>query len=64
MNHEFARPFLALPPERYAFRPFGSLADYFRFLEGLDIGLAPLLPSGYNRCRSDVKVLAIAAART
>jgi tetratricopeptide (TPR) repeat protein len=61
MTHEFARPFFRLPPERYHFTPFGTLPDYFRFLGTLDIGLAPLLPTEYNRCRSDVKLLEYAA---
>jgi uncharacterized protein (TIGR03032 family) len=61
MSHEFARPFVSLPPERYRFTPFGSLAEYLEFVRGLDIGLAPLLPSAYNRCRSDVKFLEYAS---
>jgi tetratricopeptide (TPR) repeat protein len=61
MNHEFAKPFIQLPAERYRYTPFGSLAEYLRFLRGLDIGLAPLLPTDYNRCRSDVKFLEYAS---
>jgi tetratricopeptide (TPR) repeat protein len=61
MTSEFAKPFIQLSPHRYHFTPFGSLADYLRFLRGLDIGLAPLLPTGYNRCRSDVKFLEYAS---
>jgi tetratricopeptide (TPR) repeat protein len=61
MTNEFAKPFLQLPPERYHFTPFGSLTDYLKFLRSLDIGLAPLLPTEYNRCRSDVKYLEYAA---
>jgi tetratricopeptide (TPR) repeat protein len=61
MTNEFAKPFFQLPPERYHFTPFGSLADYLRFLPSLDIGLAPLVPSEYNRCRSDVKFLEYAS---
>jgi tetratricopeptide (TPR) repeat protein len=61
MNHEFARPFLQLPAERYHFTKFGALAEYLRFLPRLDIGLAPLLPTDYNRGRSDVKFLEYAA---
>jgi tetratricopeptide (TPR) repeat protein len=61
MTDEAARPFLRLPPERYHFRPGGSLADYYHFLGRLDVGLAPLLPSDYNRGRSDVKFLEYAA---
>jgi tetratricopeptide (TPR) repeat protein len=61
MTNEFAQPFLRLPPERYHFTRFGSLASYFQFLHALDIGLAPLLPTEYNRCRSDVKFLEYAS---
>lgn len=61
MSHEAARPFVELPPERYVFTPFGTLADYLRFLRSVDIGLAPILPTDYNRCRSDVKFLEYAS---
>jgi tetratricopeptide (TPR) repeat protein len=61
MSGEAARPFVRLPPERYHFRPGGSLADYLHFLGRLDVGLAPLLPSDYNCGRSDVKFLEYAA---
>jgi tetratricopeptide (TPR) repeat protein len=61
MTNEFAQPFLRLPPERYHFMRFGSLADYLKFLGALDIGLAPLLPTEYNRGRSDVKFLEYAS---
>jgi tetratricopeptide (TPR) repeat protein len=61
MTNEYARPFFRLPPERYHFTPFGSLAAYLKFLPSLDVGLAPLLPSDYNRCRSDVKYLEYAS---
>ena len=42
-------------------KKFGSLDSYLKFLEGIDIGLAPLLPTGYNRGRSDVKFLEYAS---
>jgi predicted O-linked N-acetylglucosamine transferase (SPINDLY family) len=61
MTNELAHSFFQLPPERYHFTPFGSLADYLRFLRSVDIGLAPLLPTDYNRCRSDVKFLEYAS---
>jgi hypothetical protein len=53
--------FEAAPAERFRFRRAGSLAHYLQWLQGLDIGLAPLLPTDYNRCRSDVKFLEYAA---
>jgi tetratricopeptide (TPR) repeat protein len=53
--------FESAPAERFRFRRAGSLAQYLQWLQGLDIGLAPLLPTDYNRCRSDVKFLEYAA---
>jgi tetratricopeptide (TPR) repeat protein len=61
MTNEVAQPFFRLPPDRYRFAPFGSLETYLQFLRGVDIGIAPLLPTGYNRCRSDVKFLEYAS---
>jgi tetratricopeptide (TPR) repeat protein len=57
MNNELAKPFFDLPAERYHFTSFGTLEQYLEFLKSLDIGVAPLLPTGYNRGRSDVKFL-------
>ncbi|MCH8021844.1 glycosyltransferase, partial [candidate division KSB1 bacterium] len=39
----------------------GSLNDYLAFLSGLDAGIAPLLPTAFNACRSDVKFLEYAS---
>lgn len=61
MTNELARTFFDLPADRYRFTPFGSLEDYYRFLETLDIGIAPLLPTRYNQGRSDVKFLEYAS---
>ncbi|HEV8062515.1 MAG TPA: glycosyltransferase [Gemmataceae bacterium] len=61
MTNGFAKSFFQLPPARYHFTEFGSLAEYLRFLDRLDIGIAPLLPNDYNRCRSDVKFLEYAS---
>ena len=61
MTHELAHPFIALEPHRYHFTRFGTLEDYVRFLRSLDIGLAPLLRTGYNCGRSDVKFLEYAS---
>ena len=56
-----AEPFAALDGERFRFTMAGSLPQYLDWLEGLDIGLAPLLPTEFNRCRSDVKFLEYAS---
>ncbi len=56
-----AEPFAALDSARFRFVMAGSLPQYLSWLEGLDIGLAPLLPTDFNRCRSDVKFLEYAS---
>ena len=61
MTHELAHSFVPLEPHRYHFTRFGSLNDYVQFLRSLDIGLAPLIPTDYNRGRSDVKCLEYAS---
>jgi glycosyltransferase involved in cell wall biosynthesis len=53
--------FAAAPKDRFRFELAGSLDHYCRFLRTLDVGLAPLLPTDYNRCRSDVKFIEYAA---
>ena len=53
--------FEGVPPAQFQFRQAGSLAHYLQWLGSLDIGLAPLLPTAYNRCRSDVKFLEYAS---
>ena len=56
------RPLLApLPADRVTYTPWGSLASYYRFLEGLDIGIAPLAPTAFNRCLGDTRFIEYAA---
>ncbi len=49
--------FDALPSERKCRTPVGSIDDYYAFVAGLDIGIAPNRDAGFNRARSDVKFL-------
>jgi tetratricopeptide (TPR) repeat protein len=49
--------FAWVPRGQFAFTPGGDLDAYRAFVAGLDIGLGPLLPTEFNRCRSDVKFL-------
>ena len=58
---QFQTLFEQAHPGRFRFLAAGSLDHYFQWLAGLDIGLAPLLPSDYNDCRSDVKFLEYAS---
>jgi len=37
--------------------PTGTIDDYYRFLTGIDIGIAPLKDTLFNRSRSDIKFL-------
>lgn len=47
--------FQALPEHQRRWVPGGDIHDYYGFLQGIDIGIAPLLDTPYNRSRSDVK---------
>ena len=53
--------FAWVPRDRIVFTQAGSLAAYHSFLNSLDIGIAPLLDTPFNRGRSDVKHLEYAA---
>jgi glycosyltransferase involved in cell wall biosynthesis len=39
------------------FQDFASYQTYLGFLQGLDVGLAPLLPTAFNQSRTDVKLV-------
>ena len=56
------RLFDAVPSDKKSYRPPGSLEDYFHFLSGIDIGIAPMKDTPFNRCRSDVKFLEYAVS--
>jgi len=51
----------AVPASRLMLTPPGTEEDHARFLDGLDVGLAPLAATDFNRCRSDVRFLEYAA---
>ena len=51
----------ALPAARVSFIPAGSFERGQRFLDELDVGIAPLRPTAYNRCRDDVRFIEYAA---
>lgn len=64
MSDEAVRPLFAwAPEERFQFRAPAGLEEYLEFVSGLHIGLAPLLSTEFNRCRSDVKYLEYASRR-
>ena len=49
--------FTHLDDSRLVFREWGTMDEYFDFLRSLNLGLAPLIETGFNRCRSDVKAI-------
>jgi tetratricopeptide (TPR) repeat protein len=53
--------FSTLSPARKRRTPTGTIDAYYRFVGTLDIGLAPLEDTAFNRSRSDVKFLEYAA---
>ncbi|MGA2228792.1 MAG: glycosyltransferase, partial [Syntrophobacteraceae bacterium] len=53
--------FEALPEDRKKRFATGSIDDYYSFVSRLDIGIAPLEDTPFNRSRSDVKFLEYAA---
>ena len=54
--------FRDLPPNRKRLIKPGTIEDYYAFLRDIDIGLAPLSDTGFNRSRSDVKFLEYAVS--
>ena len=48
MGNESIPSFIDLPPEKFSFTPWGTMAEYFAFWEGVHIGVAPALPTDYN----------------
>jgi tetratricopeptide (TPR) repeat protein len=61
MSHELVQEFFQLDSERFHFKPFGPIESYLDFLGSIDVGIAPLLPTQYNKGRSDVKFLEYAS---
>jgi glycosyltransferase involved in cell wall biosynthesis/tetratricopeptide (TPR) repeat protein len=51
----------SFPAARVSFIPSGSFERRQRFLDEIDIGIAPLAATAYNRCRDDVRFLEYAA---
>jgi len=60
-NKQFVEVFGPDENDRYSYTKPGSLTEYLNFLETLDIGIAPLMASPFNICRSDVKFIEYAS---
>jgi hypothetical protein len=62
MGNESLPEVLQLPKERFQSFPWGSMEDYIRFWGPIHIGIAPLLDTPYNNCRSDIKAVEMSAS--
>lgn len=64
MGNESIPEVLHLPEGRFEFTNWGGMQEYLNFLSRAQIGIAPMLETGYNRCRSDIKAIEFTATRT
>ncbi|MFH1350103.1 MAG: glycosyltransferase [Pseudomonadota bacterium] len=62
-SEEIFKVFEGIPSEQKIYYKPGTIHEYYDFLKEIDIGLAPLKDTAYNRCRSDVKFIEYAAFR-
>lgn len=64
MGNESIPDHLRFPTHRVHFEPWGSMDQYLNFLQKLHIGIAPLLATPYNDCRSDIKAIELGSRGT
>jgi len=57
MGNDAIKDMLQLPPDRVFYVPWGSIEEYYQFWKPVHLGIAPLLDTPYNRCRSDIKAI-------
>ena len=62
MGNESLPDIIGAPKNQFEFTHWGPMSEYYEFLRGLHIGLAPMLDTPYNRCRSDVKALELGSS--
>ncbi|MFH1673052.1 MAG: tetratricopeptide repeat protein [Pseudomonadota bacterium] len=60
-REQYEEVFGSVANSQFSYRDPGDLFDYYNFLDGLDIGLAPLMNTPFNICRSDVKFIEYAS---
>lgn len=52
---------VSFPSDRFEFVHWASVQEYFKFWKPVQLGIAPLLDTDYNRCRSDIKAVEMSA---
>jgi len=57
MGNEAFPSYVQLPVDKFEFTPWGSVYQYFEFWKPIHIGVASLIDTPYNRCRSDIKAV-------
>jgi len=60
-RRQYEEVFEGIPKRQSIYCKPGDLPDYNKFLDRLDIGLAPLMNTPFNICRSDVKFIEYAS---
>jgi len=60
MGDPSIQSFVKLPEDRVRYFSWGHVDEYLKFWSGIHVGLVPLLESGFNECRSDIKPIEIA----
>lgn len=61
MGNKTLEELLKTPKNQTSFRTWGSMKDYYQFLQPLSLGIIPLLHTDYNLARSDIKAVEMAA---
>ena len=62
MGNESIPSLIHFPEGRLRFTKWSSMENYFEFWQQVHIGIAPLIDSPYNRCRSDAKAMEMSAS--
>lgn len=61
MGNEALPGLLGIPEERFSYKNWGAMKEYYEFWQPVHLGYAPLLPTPYNECRSDIKAVEMAS---
>lgn len=60
-REQYDEIFSSIKESQKSYTAPGTLHDYYHFLETLDIGIATMLDTSYNQCRSDIKFIEYAS---